>query len=92
MLGSIIVVLVASPLTSIATIAVLVGLFASVEAIARRRLLSLVASTLLLLAAIVLVAGLIVLFLRHWRIALSIVLGLAAVTLLVGNIRDLRRG
>jgi hypothetical protein len=91
-LGSIIVVLVASPLTSIATIGVLVALFASVEAIARRRLLSLVASTVLLVVAIVLVAGLIVLFLRHWRIALSIVLGMAAVTLLVGNIRDLRRG
>lgn len=91
LLGSIIVVLLASPLTFLATIAALVLLFSGVEAIARRRLLSFLASTVLLLATVALVVGVTLLFLKHWRIAFALVIGLAAVSLLIANLRDLRR-
>ncbi|MBV8998152.1 MAG: hypothetical protein JO304_03770 [Solirubrobacterales bacterium] len=91
LLGSIIVVLLASPLAFIATIAALILLFAGVEAIARRRLLSFVASILLLLATVALVVGIVLLLLKHWRTAVAIIVGIAAVTLLIGNVQDLRR-
>jgi energy-coupling factor transporter transmembrane protein EcfT len=51
------VVLVASPLAWITTIAVLAAAFAGVEAIARRRLLSFLASMLLLAGTIALIVG-----------------------------------
>jgi hypothetical protein len=92
LLGSIIVVLVASPLAFLTTIAVLIVLFAGVEAVARRRLLSFVASVLLLTAAAALIVGFILLLLNHWRTAVSVLVGAAALLLLVGNLRDLRRG
>ncbi len=92
LLGSIIVVLVASPLASITTIAVLAAAFAGVEAIARRRLLSFLASMLLLAGAIALIVGFTLLFLKHWRTAISLLVGAAALALLLGNLRDLRRG
>ena len=91
LLGSVIVVLVASPLAWITTIAALAGLFASVEAIARRRLLSFIASVLLVAAAGGLIFGFVVLLLKHWRTAISVLVGLAAVTLLFENLRELRR-
>jgi hypothetical protein len=91
LLAAIIVVLIASPLAFVTTVGVLFLVFAGVEAIARRRLLSFLASMLLLLAAIALIVGLTLLFLRHWRTALALLVGAAALALLVGNVRDLRR-
>ncbi len=92
LLGCIIVVLVATPLAWITTIACLVAIFAGVEAVARRRLFSFLASVLLLAGAAVLIVGLTLLFLTHWRIAISVLIGLAALALLIGNLRELRRG
>jgi hypothetical protein len=92
LLGSVIVVLLASPLAWITTLAVLIVVFAGVEAIARRRLLSFVASVLLLAAAAALIVGLTLLFIRHWRTAISVLVGAAALVLLFGNLEELRRG
>jgi hypothetical protein len=36
--------------------------------------------------------GLLLLYLKHWRIAHSLVLGVAALALLIANVRDVRRG
>jgi hypothetical protein len=47
---------------------------------------------LLLAATIALVVGFTLLLLKHWRTALSLLVGAAAVALLAGNLRDLRRG
>jgi hypothetical protein len=91
LLGSIIVVLLASPLAWISTLAVLIVVFAGVEAIARRRLLSFVASVLLLAAATALIVGLTLLFIKHWRTAISVLGGAAALVLLFGNLEELRR-
>jgi hypothetical protein len=91
LLGSLIVVLVVSPLAFLTTIAVLIVLFSGVEAIARRRLLSFLGSTLLLLGAVALVGALTLLFVKHWRTAVSVVVGIAALALLVGNLQELRR-
>jgi hypothetical protein len=90
LLVSIIVVLTAPPLTWVTTLAVLAAAFLGVEAIARRRFLSFVASTLLLAGTIALGGGFIVVFRQHWRIAVSVLLGAAALALLVGNLRDAR--
>jgi hypothetical protein len=54
--------------------------------------LSFVASTLLLAAAIVVCVGFVLLFHQHWRIAVSVVFGAAAVALLIGNLGDVRHG
>ena len=83
--------LVASPLASITTIAILASAFIGVEAIARRRFLSFVASTILLLGGIVLCVSFVLLLLTHWRTAISLLVGTAALALLVGNLRDIRR-
>ncbi len=92
LLASVIVILIARPLAWITTIALLGVSFVGVEAFARRRFLSFLASTLLLAAAIVLVGGFLVLFHKHWRIALSVVFGAAALALLIGNLGDVRHG
>ena len=36
--------------------------------------------------------GLILLFLTHWRIALSLLIGVAALALLIANMKAMRRG
>jgi hypothetical protein len=92
LLASVIVVLIARPVAWIATVAVLGGMFIGVEAFARRRFLSFVASTLLLAAAIVVCVGFFVLFHQHWQIAVSAVFGAAALALLIGNLGDVRHG
>ena len=92
LLASPIVVLIAQPLTWITTIAALVALFLGVEAIARHRFLSFVASLLLVAAAIAGVVGFFVLIHNYWRIGVSAVLGTAALALLIGNLGDLRHG
>jgi hypothetical protein len=92
LLSCVIVVLLASPLAWITSVAVLAAAFAGVEAIARRRLLSFIASLLLLIAVVALIVGFIALLARHWRTAISLLVGAAALALLLGNLRDLRRG
>ena len=92
LLVAVIVALIAAPLAAITTVVVLFAIFTGVEAIARRRLLSFLGSTLLLVATIGLAVGLVLLFLKHWRTAIAVLLGAAALTLLLGNLRDLRRG
>lgn len=90
LLACVIVVLLAQPLAWISTIVVIGGIFIGVEAFARRRLWSFVASTLLLAAAIVVCGAFVALFRQHWRIALSVVFGGAALALLIGNLGDVR--
>ena len=92
LLSSIIVVLLASPLAWITTLAVLIVAFAGVEAIARRRLLSFVASVAMLIGLLALVLIVAVLLKDYWYLVLSVLLGAAALALLIGNIRDLRHG
>lgn len=87
--SSIIVVLVASALAWIIdNDSVVASTFIGVEAIARRRFLSLMVSTVLLLATVALGVGLMLLFLNNWRIAISLVLGVAAVALLIAKEGD----
>ncbi len=92
LLAALIVVLLARPLAWIATIVVLTALFIGVEAFARRRFLSFLASAVILVAVIVLGGALIALFRQHWRIALSVLIGAAALALLLGNLQDVRHG
>ena len=91
LLASVIVVLIISPLAFLTTIAALLLIFSGVEAVARRRLLSFLASTALLLVGIALLVGLVVLFLNHWRTAIAVLVGVAALALLAANFQELRR-
>ena len=91
LLASTALLLIVSPLAFLTTIVVLVLLFTGVEAIARRRLLSFLASTALVLVVVVASVAVILLFLTHWRIAVSLLVGSASLMLLVGNLRDQRR-
>jgi hypothetical protein len=92
LLGSVVVLLIGSPLAWIIEIGVLVAVFIGVEAIARRRFLSFLGSTILLVGVLALIVGFTLLFLKHWRTALALLVGVAALALLVGNLRDARRG
>jgi hypothetical protein len=91
LLSSLILILVVSPLAWIVDITVLACLFLGCEAIARRRFVSFLGSLTLLVAAVAIGAGLVFLFLNYWRVALSLVIGIAAVALLVANLRAIRR-
>jgi hypothetical protein len=91
LLSSAILVLVVSPLALIIDIAILGCVFSAFEAIARRRFLSFLASLALLAAVVALGVGLVLLFLRHWRIALSVLIGVAALALLIANLRTMRQ-
>jgi hypothetical protein len=92
LLAAIVVALVAAPLAWLTTIAVLVVAFTGVEAVARRRLLSFLTSMLLLVGLIALCVGFVLLLLKHWRTAIALLVGAAALALLLGNLRNLRRG
>ena len=92
LLSAVVVALVSSPFGVIIDVGVLTLLFIGVEAIAQRRFLSFLASTLLLVAVVATGAGLVWLFLNYWRIALAVVIGVAALALLVANLRVARRG
>ena len=92
LLASPIVVLIAQPLTWITTIAALVALFLGAEAIARHRFLSFLASLLLMVAVVGGIVGFALLIHNYWRVAVSAVLGAAALALLIGNLNDLRHG
>jgi hypothetical protein len=91
LLSSAILILVVSPLAFIIDIAILGCVFTGFEAIARRRFLSFLASLALLAAVVALAVGLILLFLSHWRIALSVLIGAAALALLIANLRTMRQ-
>jgi hypothetical protein len=91
LLASIIIVLIISPLAFLTTIAALFLIFSGAEAVARRRLLSFLASLALLLIGIALLVGFTILLLNHWRTALAVLVGIAALALLAANLRELRR-
>jgi hypothetical protein len=91
LLSSVVLVLVVSPLAFFVDIAVLAVAFLGCEAIARRRFLSFLASLGLLALVIAVGVGLLLLFLKHWRVALSLVIGAAAVALLIANLRAMRQ-
>ncbi len=86
------VVLIAQPLAWLTTIAAAALLFVGVEAFARRRFLSFVASALLVAATGAAVVALVLLGHQYWKYALAAVFGIAALALLIGNIGDLRHG
>jgi hypothetical protein len=86
LLGCIVLALLAPPLALVTTLAVIAAVFTGVEALAHRRLLAVLVNLFLLVLALVLLAALVLLFLEHWRWAISIVIGLAALVLLVGNL------
>ncbi len=92
LLVAIIVMLNGGPVGFVATLGVLVVGFLGVEALARRRFVSFLASLVLLAAALALAVGFVLVFREHWRLAVSAVLGAAALTLLFGNLRDVRHG
>jgi hypothetical protein len=92
LLAAPIVVLVASPLTWIPTIAALAGLFLAVEAIARHRFVSFLGSVLLVIGIIAALGALFYLLRNHWTIVLSVIFGAAALAVLIGNLGDLRHG
>ncbi len=92
LLGSVVVLLIGSPLAWAIEIGILVAVFIGVEAIARRRFLSFLGSTILLVGVIALIVGFTLLLLKHWRTALALLVGVAALALLFGNLRDARRG
>lgn len=91
LLASVVVVLIISPLAFFAMIASLFLIFSGVEAIARRRLLSFLTSMALLLVGIALLVGLSLLFLNHWRTAIAVLIGIAALALLAANFQEMRR-
>ena len=92
LLTAFIVALLVSPFAAIVDVAILAALFIGVEAIARGRFVSFLASLLLLVAAVAVAVGLLLLFLNYWRIALAVLIGVAALALLVANLRTVRRG
>ncbi|MBV9810966.1 MAG: hypothetical protein JO286_27610 [Solirubrobacterales bacterium] len=92
LLGALAVGLVASPLVVSLDITILVIAFIGVEAIARRRFISFLGSVILLVVALGLSVGFVLLLLKHWRIAVSLLVGVAALALLFANLQALRRG
>lgn len=86
LLSSIAVALTASSLALVTTILVFAAVFMGMEAIARRRFVSFLANLFLFGGAVALVVVLVFLFLEHWRIAVSVLIGVAALVLLLGNL------
>jgi hypothetical protein len=86
------VILLARPLAWITTLLVLVVLFIGVEAFARRRFLSFLGSSVMVLTVVGICVSFVELFHKHWRIALSAVFLVAALALLIGNLGDLNSG
>ncbi len=84
------VILLARPLAWISTLAALAVLFLGLEAFARRRFLSFLASTVLVIAFAAVVVGFVELSQQYWKIAVSVLFGGAALALLAGNLGDLR--
>jgi len=67
-------------------------IFAAVEAVARRRVLLFVTGLILAAVWVFVLAGLLVGLLRNWQLVLAVLLTLAALVLLVVNLREFRRG
>ena len=86
------VVLLAQPLAFVTTIAAAALLFIGMEAFARRRFLSFLASTLLVAATIFVVELFIRLGHQYWKYVLAGVFSAAALALMIGNVADLRHG
>ncbi len=86
LLGVIVVALTASPLALATTIAIIAAAFMGVEAVARRRFVAFLISLSLVVGGVALSGALLVLFLDHWRIAISALIAIAAVVLLVANV------
>lgn len=86
------VVLLARPLAWVTTIAAAGLMFVGIEAFARRRFLSFMASVLLLAAIVVAAVAIVRLGHQYWKYVLAAVFGVAALALLIGNVGDLRHG
>jgi hypothetical protein len=86
------VILLARPLTWGTTLVALALLFGGFEAVARRRLLSFVASAGLVVGTAAIFVVIVLLSRRHWALAISLVFSLAALVLLIGNVGDLTHG
>ena len=88
---TIVVLLIGPPWAFATSVGVFLVAFLAVEAAARGRLLGfaggLVSAALTVAVLVAFAAGLV----SNWRLVLAVVLGLAAVVLLVTNIRELRR-
>ena len=88
---TIVVLLIGPPWAFVTSVGVFLVAFLAVEAAARGRLLGfaggLVSAVLTVAVVIAFAAGLV----SNWRVVLAVVLGLAALVLLVSNIRELRR-
>jgi hypothetical protein len=92
LLGSVPVILLARPLALATTLGALALLFAGMEAFARRRLLSFMASAALMLVVGAAFVAIVELSQRYWAVAISAIFGIAALALLVGNLGDIRHG
>jgi hypothetical protein len=92
LLGVVPVILLAKPLAVITSLAVFGFAFLGAEAFARRRLVSFLASALLIGVLAGIVLFLVDVIPRYWKIGVSAVFVVAALALLVGNLGDLRRG
>lgn len=86
------VILLARPLAVITSIGVFGYVFLAAEAFARRRLVSFLASTLLILAIVAVALFLVDVIPQYWKIAVSALFAVAALALLAGNLGDLHRG
>jgi hypothetical protein len=86
LLGCIALALTVSPLALITTIVVLISAFIGMEALARGRFVSFLVGLVVLVGAVALSAAVVVLFLDHWRVAVSVLIGLGALILLMGNL------
>ncbi len=91
-LSAVPVILLARPLAWSATLAGLAVLFAGMEAFARRRLLSFMASTVMVLAVAGVLVALVELAQQHWKVVISAAFAAAALVLLIGNLGDLTHG
>ncbi len=92
LLVAVIAILNSRSLASLTAVGNLILLFIAVEAFARRRLVSFIASFLMVIALLAGVLIVVLLLKDYWRVVVSALLAAAALALLVGNVRDLRHG
>jgi hypothetical protein len=78
------VVVVGPPVAWFTTVVVHCLAFLGVEALRRRRFVSFLASTALLAGAIGVAVTFVVLFRQHWRVAIAVLIAVAALALLAG--------
>ncbi len=89
---TIVVLLLGPPLAFLTSLVVFVVAFLAVEAIARGRLAVFLGGLLSTAVAVVVVVALVTGLPRNWQLVLAVLLGAAALILLVVNVRELRRG